>query len=115
MDHDVLHEVPITLPEGTRPPARFRICQATPPLAAILVDEAPMPADGTYDWPAGDGAPRYEVDLGAQVAVEDGLYEARQAEIVVETCTRFCEGPFRTNGGNDYESWSGSGVCQWAE
>jgi hypothetical protein len=120
MLHEPMTEVEIQRPaEAESRPLYFKTCSATPvPLDAVgVIPGQPQygPAD-TIPWPEFDDyPPYYRVTLEEQRLVPRTAYIRRRLEVVVEVCTAFCDGPFRTRGGEDYTNWRGIGVCRWSE
>jgi hypothetical protein len=120
MLHEPETNVEIHVPaEAESRPLYFKTCSSTPlPLDAIGITEL-SPEYGPIDtipWPEFDDvAPYYRVSLDPQKLVPASAYVRRRMEVVVEVCTAFCDGPFRTRGGIDYNGWRDIGVCQWTE
>lgn len=107
-----------------RPPARadarplyFKVCDSTPdPVEAIGIEPggAYFQMGDTIPWPEFDDTlPYYLVFLEPQLLVPRSKYVRRREEVVVEVCTAFCDGPFRTRGGDDFAGWRSRGNCQW--
>ncbi|MFW5966810.1 MAG: hypothetical protein ACOCV2_04785 [Persicimonas sp.] len=125
MEHDLDTEVPISQPEKIDEARYFKLCTAEPSYAAIGDEPGEEPQhDATspaIEWPGGEQRPFYTVDLGEQELVSYDDYEYRRVETVVEACRRFCDQPFRTGDGEEYDSWIDPGgsrpqeVCQWSE
>lgn len=120
MLHEPTTDVEIHVPTAAETrPLFFKTCSATPlPLDAVGVTPG-MPGYGPADtvpWPEFDDVPPYyRLSLDPQILVPNADYLRRRVEVVVEVCTAFCDGPFRTRGGQDYLGWRNIGVCQWNE
>ncbi|MBA2664037.1 MAG: hypothetical protein H0U74_17235 [Bradymonadaceae bacterium] len=113
MDHDRFTQVPIRRPEGATRPQFFKICDATPQISHLVISGLAVRASGSvYHWP-GDGALDYRVELEPQEFVAHVEYRRQRVVVVVEICERFCDGPYRTRSGVDYDNWQQSQVCQW--
>lgn len=116
MEHEFDTPVPIYKPTGVTDPQFFKICDSTPQISGVLLpkDAFPRPP-ATYAWPADDHA-SYLVDLGSQQLVEYDEFRRQKARIILETCQRFCDGPFRTQSGIDFDNWrQASTTCQQSQ
>jgi hypothetical protein len=100
----------------------FKLCRTTPFAYDVIgLDDQPggyTSASFAVPWPAG-ASPYYTVSLPPQVLVPNAAYQRQRVDAVVELCERYCDHPFRSNGGEDYPSWErGFGPtpmeeCQW--
>ncbi len=105
MEHDLDTPVPIYKPAGAIDPQFFKICDYTPQISGVLLPKDLFPRQlTTFKWPATELA-SYVVNLGAQDLVEYDDYRRQKSRIILETCQRFCDGPFRTQSGIDYDNW----------
>lgn len=125
MEHDSTTEVDIAPPEGSNEPRYFKVCSAEPAYDAIG-DEPGEPPEfdrrsPAIGWPDGDLRPFYTIDLGEQLLVPNVEYEEHRVEVIVETCERFCDQPFRARSGDEYAQWRepeaapAQEVCRWTE
>lgn len=121
MDHSELKEISIEAPPDTAP-LYFKLCQTSPfPYSAVGVTPGFPQFDRrtpAVEWPE-EGQPFYTVPIEPQILVANTEYVQRRVDAVVEVCTAFCDGPFRTESGVDYDSWLRPGVqdpmevCRW--
>ena len=119
MIHEYETEVEIRKPEAAlERPLFFKTCNSTPVVLEAVGIEPGFPEYWPTDvipWPEfDDNPPYYLVPLEPQVLVPRSNYVRRRVEVVIEVCTAFCEGPFRTQGGEDHPSWGSTSTCQWA-
>lgn len=120
MLHTPETEVEIELPASadTRP-LHFKVCDATPlPIQEIGVEPgnpAYLPTEPA-PWPEFDDySPFYRVAMEEQLLVPAAAYSRRSQEVVVEVCTAFCTGGFRTRGGDEHFDWLQTSACQWQQ
>jgi hypothetical protein len=121
MDHQSDKNIPLDAPETGPRPLRFKVCRSTPLQVRIgATAEPPMFGvdDPSAPWPQED-APYARVSFEPQILVRDSAYRTRSVDMVIETCTRFCDHPFESQGGGRYDSWSQTSapqpmeVCKW--
>lgn len=119
MVHDVNTEIVIRQPvPAPRRPKHFKLCTATPNSVygiGLTPGQTDLPIGlPYYDWPPAD-EPHYGIVLEEQDLVPFSQYNRQRVSVVIETCDRFCDFPFRQEGGQDYPNWLEIGACQWAQ
>lgn len=113
MRHDVTTRVPIRVPEAaTSRPEYVKLCQSVP--YSIARVGVPYTSGMAVGWPAFDDIPpSYTVEIPPQLLVPNASYIRHTQSVVVEVCTAFCNGPFRSRAG-DFDNWLTSFNCQWS-
>ena len=115
MLHDQATEVRVNIPVGARAPERFKICSLTPSgLVGVGLEPGGDLLSTTrknYPWPE-NGVPHYRIALLPQVLLPNEEYERQSVSARIEVCERFCDLPFRTRSGADYDNWREEEVCQ---
>ncbi len=113
MEHQFDTPIPIYKPAGVTNPQFFKICDSTPHISGVLLPKDLFPRKlSTFTWPTVDNA-SYLVDFGIQELVEYEDYRRQKSRIILETCQAFCDGPFRTQSGIDFDNWrQATTTCQ---
>jgi hypothetical protein len=90
--------------------ASIKICRAAPeisPFAGTTAVAIARPWKVTAETPPG-----YRVSLPAVITVPRKALKRNSVSVRFEICTRYCDGhPFRTEMGEDQQSWSANRVC----
>ena len=117
MQHDATTQVDITPVDTQIRPSHFKVCSSSPfAISAVGVNAsfAAWSSDATIPWPTfDDELPYYLVEIPPQILVPKNQYRRYSQNVVMEVCTAFCDGPFRTRGGLDLLSWRNDPICQW--
>lgn len=121
MDHSPTKEIGITAPEDVEP-EYFKLCQTSPfPWSSVGVTPGFPQFDRrtpAVEWPD-NTTPFYTVSIEPQRLVAETEWVRRRVVATIEYCTAFCDGPFRSESGEDYPSWLSPGVadpmevCKW--